>query len=47
MKTKCDKCGSEDVVVTTWYNPQEMCNEYFVRCNKCGNQVSFKGERWI
>lgn len=45
--TTCDKCGSEDVVVIQTANIQEMCYEYVVKCRKCGNQVSFKGERWI
>lgn len=43
----CDKCGSEDVSFKRTKNGQEMCNEYIVRCDNCGNEVRFKGERWI
>lgn len=43
----CDKCGSEDIVVTTWYNEVERLYEYKVQCNQCGNNVKFKGTRCL
>ena len=42
-KKHCDKCGSDDVTLATWPNYQEMCNEYLIKCNKCGHKVKFKG----
>jgi transcription elongation factor Elf1 len=43
----CDRCGSENVVIVQTANIPEMCYDYYIKCKNCGNQVKFKGERWI